>query len=133
MGRAAAALAWALLLAAPALANDASRAAEGLMRAYNVGTGLADLFAPEILAVRDPAALEAWRVRTRDGLGTVGAIRYGRYLGQGQHLYAAEFAGGNRDLYLALDRQGHIAGLMLCEGHLMPLARPEDMRLCSGP
>jgi len=123
----------AMLLGTDAAANEKTRAAERLAEAFNAGAGFAELFAPEIQALRDADALEAWRGRMRAEYGTLRTTRYGRYLGQGQHIYSAEFDGGQLDLYLALDRQGRIVGLMLCGEGLMPLARPEDLRRCLSP
>jgi hypothetical protein len=125
--------AWAGAGAGAALANDASRAARGLVAAYNGGAGLPALFSPEALAVRDAAAIEGWRARTLPALGRLVSIRYARAFGPGQHVYLAEFEAGPRDLYLALDRRGLISGLMLCEEGLTPLSRPEHLPLCSGP
>lgn len=134
MRLAAGVVAAALALAAgTAAANDASRAARGLIAAYNAGTGLPALFSPEVLAIRDAAAIEGWRARTLPALGRLVSIRYARAFGPGQHVYLAEFEAGARDLYLALDRRGLISGLMLCEEGLTPLSRPEHMPLCSGP
>ncbi|WP_207477179.1 hypothetical protein [Arenibaculum pallidiluteum] len=127
------ALAGALILCTGAGLSERTRAAQRLAQAVNSGEGLAELFSPEILALRDAAAIEAWRLRTLAAFGPFTTVRYGRYLGQGQHLYSAEFETAQLDLYLAVDDQGRIGGLMLCGAGLMPLVRTEDMRRCQGP